>query len=191
MSMSGIFARIVALIGAAALAWRRRQGAAAEPAWAARRWCRGKTAGRAPDAEDASARGWSDGQKPVAAPGLEVNAFATGLNIRAGSRCCPMATSCGRVEPGRGPGPERVRLCHAGHDAARRALGVSANRITLLRDRDGDGVAETRGAFMEGLSQPFGMALVATLFMSATPTAWSPSPMRRARTASPPRGANS
>ena len=33
MSMSGIFARIVALIGAAALAWRRRQGAAPEPAW--------------------------------------------------------------------------------------------------------------------------------------------------------------
>ncbi len=45
-----------------------------------------------------------------------------------------------------------------------RALGVSANRITLLRDRDGDGVAETRETFMEGLSQPFGMALIGDTF---------------------------
>ena len=36
----------------------------------------------------------------------------------------------------------------------------SANRITLLRDADGDGVAETRTAFIEGLHSPFGMALV-------------------------------
>ena len=47
---------------------------------------------------------------------------------------------------------------------APRALGVSADRITLLRDRDGDGVAEGRGIFMEGLSQPFGMALVGDTF---------------------------
>ena len=45
-----------------------------------------------------------------------------------------------------------------------RALGVSANRITLLRDKDGDGVAERRSAFMEGLSQPFGMALIGNTF---------------------------
>ena len=45
-----------------------------------------------------------------------------------------------------------------------RALGASANRITLLRDKDGDGVAEHRSAFMEGLSQPFGMALIGDTF---------------------------
>ncbi|MDH5539423.1 MAG: sorbosone dehydrogenase family protein, partial [Rhizobacter sp.] len=44
------------------------------------------------------------------------------------------------------------------------ALGQSANRITLLRDADGDGVAETRETFLEGLSQPFGMALVGDSF---------------------------
>jgi glucose/arabinose dehydrogenase len=44
------------------------------------------------------------------------------------------------------------------------ALGDSANRITLLRDTDGDGIAEKRGAFMEGLNQPFGMALVGDIF---------------------------
>ena len=43
----------------------------------------------------------------------------------------------------------------------RAGAGVpSANRITLLRDADGDGVAETRTAFLEGLNSPFGMALV-------------------------------
>jgi glucose/arabinose dehydrogenase len=36
----------------------------------------------------------------------------------------------------------------------------SANRITLLRDTDGDGVADRRSAFLEGLNSPFGMALV-------------------------------
>ena len=40
----------------------------------------------------------------------------------------------------------------------------SANRITLLRDADGDGVPEMREIFLEGLSQPFGMALVGDTF---------------------------
>jgi glucose/arabinose dehydrogenase len=36
----------------------------------------------------------------------------------------------------------------------------SANRITLLRDADGDGIAETRTVFLENLNSPFGMTLV-------------------------------
>jgi len=44
------------------------------------------------------------------------------------------------------------------------AAGVSANRITLLRDADGDGVAEIREVFLEGLNQPFGMALLGDTF---------------------------
>src|SRR5687767_11834032 len=44
------------------------------------------------------------------------------------------------------------------------AAGVSPNRITRLRDADGDGVAETRDVFLEGLNQPFGMALVGDTF---------------------------
>ena len=45
-----------------------------------------------------------------------------------------------------------------------RAMGESANRITLLRDRDGDGVAEVQDVFMEGLNQPFGMSLIGNRF---------------------------
>ncbi|HMK00947.1 MAG TPA: sorbosone dehydrogenase family protein, partial [Reyranella sp.] len=44
------------------------------------------------------------------------------------------------------------------------AMGVSANRITLFRDSDGDGVAETQHVFLEGQNQPFGMALVGDTF---------------------------
>jgi hypothetical protein len=43
----------------------------------------------------------------------------------------------------------------------------SANRITLLRDADGDGVAETRSVFLSGLNAPFGMALVGNTFYVA------------------------
>src|SRR5262249_54675349 len=43
----------------------------------------------------------------------------------------------------------------------------SANRITLLRDADGDGVAETRSAFLTGLNSPFGMALIGNDFYVA------------------------
>jgi glucose/arabinose dehydrogenase len=44
------------------------------------------------------------------------------------------------------------------------AVGVSPNRITLLRDANGDGVAETGETFLDGLSQPFGMALLGDTF---------------------------
>ena len=49
------------------------------------------------------------------------------------------------------------------------AVGPSPNRITLLSDKDGDGVAEIRGVFLDGLNQPFGMALVGeTFYVGAT-----------------------
>jgi glucose/arabinose dehydrogenase len=44
------------------------------------------------------------------------------------------------------------------------AVGPSPNRITLLKDKDGDGVAEIRNVFLDGLNQPFGMALVDDTF---------------------------
>src|SRR5471030_2208371 len=80
MSLSGIFARIVALIGAAALLWRRLQGAAPTPAWGSATVVPvAKPQGAIPTLKMPSAKGWTGDQKPVAAPGLKVNAFATGL----------------------------------------------------------------------------------------------------------------
>src|SRR5437764_15396634 len=81
MRLSDVFARIVALIGAAALQWRRLQGAAPAPAWGSAPVVpAAKPQGALPTLKMPTARGWRDGQTPVAAPGLKVNAFATGLD---------------------------------------------------------------------------------------------------------------
>src|SRR3954451_12891477 len=80
MNFSSIFAKIVALIGGAALMWRRLQTAAPEPAWGSAPVVpAAKPQGAIPTLKMPTAKGWSDGQIPVAAPGLKVNAFATGL----------------------------------------------------------------------------------------------------------------
>ena len=78
--MSGIFARIVALIGAVAIQWRRLQGGAPEPAVGSTPVIPpARPQGSIPTLKMPTARGWAQGQSPVAAPGLKVNAFATGL----------------------------------------------------------------------------------------------------------------
>src|SRR6266550_4397576 len=166
MSLSGIFARIVALIGAVALLWRRLQGAAPEPAWGSAPVVpAAKPQGSIPTLKMPTAKGWSDGQKPVVAPGLKVNAFATGLEHPRWISVLPNGDVL-VAEASQIPGPVKNVFGYAMQATMRRAaaLGVSANRITLFRDRDGDGVAEQRGIFMEGLSQPFGMALVESTF---------------------------
>jgi glucose/arabinose dehydrogenase len=166
MSLSGIFARIVALIGGGALLWRRMQGAVPEPAWgSAPAIPAGRPQGAIPTLKMPSAQGWSDGQKPVAAPGLQVNAFATGLEHPRWIYGLPNGDVL-VAEASQVPSPVRTVFGYAMQATMRRAraLGVSANRITLLRDRDGDGVAETSTIFMEGLNQPFGMALVGDTF---------------------------
>ena len=166
MSLSGIFARIVALIGAAALLWRRLQGAAPEPAWGSAPVVPvAKPQGRIPTLKMPTARGWTDGQMPVAAPGLKVNAFATGLKHPRWIDVLPNGDVL-VAESNQVAGPVRSVFSYAMQATMRRAraLGVSANRITLLRDTDGDGIAEKREVFMEGLNQPFGMALLGDTF---------------------------
>jgi glucose/arabinose dehydrogenase len=166
MSFSGIVARIVALIGGAALLWRRMHGAAPEPAWGSAPVVpAAKPQGAIPTLRMPTAKGWADGQKPVAAPGLKVNAFATGLEHPRWICVLPNGDVL-IAEAMEVSGPVRSVFDYAKQATMRRAaaLGVSANRITLLRDRDGDGVAETREVFMEGLNQPFGMALSGDTF---------------------------
>ena len=166
MSFSSMFARGVALVGAGALAWRKTQGAQPEPAWgAAPEIPAAKPQGAIPTLKMPTARGWEKGQLPVAGPGLKVNAFASGLDHPRWIEVLPngdvLIAEATQVE-----GRPRSVFHYAMQATMRRAaaLGVSANRITLLRDRDGDGVAEIRGTFMEGLNQPFGMALVGDTF---------------------------
>ena len=166
MNVSSVFARIVAVIGAAALQWRRLQGGPPEGAWGSAPVVpEAKPQGAIPTLKMPTAQGWAAGAKPVAAPGLKVNAFATGLEHPRWIEVLPNGDVL-VAESTQIPGPVRSVFGYAMQATMRRAdaLGVSANRITLLRDSDGDGIAETRKTFMEGLNQPFGMALLGDTF---------------------------
>jgi glucose/arabinose dehydrogenase len=166
MSLSGVFARVVALIGAGALRWRRMQGAQPQAAWGSAPVVpEAKPQGAFPTLKMPTARGWREGQMPVAAPGLKVNAFAAGLEHPRWIDVLPNGDVL-VAESTQVAGPSRSVFHYAMQATMRRAdaLGVSADRITLLRDLDGDGIAEKRGTFMANLSQPFGMALVGDTF---------------------------
>jgi glucose/arabinose dehydrogenase len=142
------------------------QGAAPEPAWGSAPVVPvAKPQGAIPTLKMPTARGWSDGQIPVAAPGLKVNAFATGLQHPRWIHVLPNGDVL-IAESNQVAGPVRSVFSYAMQATMRRAaaLGESANRITLLRDTDRDGIAEKRDIFMEGLNQPFGMALVGDTF---------------------------
>jgi glucose/arabinose dehydrogenase len=165
MSLSDIFARIVALIGAAAILLRRLRGGAHEPAFGSNPAIPAARRQGIPTLKMPTARGWTQGQTPVAAPGLKVNAFATGLQHPRWIHVLPNGDVL-VAEALSVPRPIKSAFDYAMFSTMKRAaaVGVSPNRITLLRDADGDGVAETREVFLEGLNQPFGMALVGDTF---------------------------
>jgi glucose/arabinose dehydrogenase len=163
---SGVFAQLVAMVGNAAIAWRRLQGTVREQAvGAAPKIPAARPQGALPTLKMPTARGWTHGQTPRAAPGLSVNAFATGLKHP--RWICVLPNGDVTVaEALTVPAQPRSVFSHAMVATMKRAAaaGVSPNRITLLRDTDGDGVAETHEVFLEGLNQPFGMALLGDTF---------------------------
>ena len=109
------------------------------------------------------AKGWPPGAMPAAAAGLSVSAYANGLDHPRWLYVLPNGDVL-VAETNAPPKPEDrkgLRGWVMKQVMKRAGAGVpSANRITLLRDTDGDGVAETRTVFLQGLSSPFGMALV-------------------------------
>jgi glucose/arabinose dehydrogenase len=109
----------------------------------------------------ASVVGWQNGAKPTAATGLQVQPFASGLDHPRWLTRLPngdVLVAETNSPPRKGGGIQgwvmRLLMGRAG------AGTPSANRITLLRDANGDGVAETKTALLTGLNSPFGMALV-------------------------------
>jgi glucose/arabinose dehydrogenase len=123
-----------------------------------------------PTVNVAPAVGWPEGGKPAAAPGLAVNAFADGLDHPRWLYVLPN----GDVLVAETNAPPRDEEDGGmigwieGLIMSRAGAGVtSANRITLLRDADGDGVAETRTVFLKALNSPFGMALIGQDFYVA------------------------
>ncbi len=116
-----------------------------------------------PTVNIAPARGWPDGVLPRAAQGTRVVAFARGLDHPRWLHVLPngdvlVAESNAPPKPA---GSAGLKDWVAGFVMKRAGAGVpSANRITLLRDTDGDGVADARSVLLSGLYSPFGMALV-------------------------------
>ena len=132
-----------------------------------------------------TARGWSPGATPAAAEGTRVAAFAQGLEhprwllvLPNGDVLVAETNAPPRPEDGSGIRGWFYRRYQ------KQAGGAvpSPDRITLLRDSDGDGVAETRTAFLSGLRSPFGMALVGDVLYVANSDAIVRFPYREGQT---------
>jgi len=121
------------------------------------------TAALIPTVHIAPAQGWPAGTQPTPMQGLRVTALATGLDHPRWLLVLPngdvlVAESNAPPKPDDAKGIKGWAMTLVMKWAG---AGVpSADRITLLRDADGDGIAETRTTFLENLHSPFGMALV-------------------------------
>ncbi|HET9426626.1 MAG TPA: sorbosone dehydrogenase family protein [Gemmatimonadaceae bacterium] len=121
------------------------------------------TRSKIPTVNVAKVVGWSGKDHPVAVPGTTVNAFADKLDHPRWLHVLPNGDVL--VAETNAPDRPEMRTGLRGwflrmfmHEGG--AGDPSANRITLLRDADGDGVAELRSPFITNLNSPFGMALV-------------------------------
>jgi glucose/arabinose dehydrogenase len=116
-----------------------------------------------PTVNIATAKGWPQDGKPKAKGNLSVNAFAKDLEHPRWLYVLPN----GDVLVAESNGPERPEDAKGVkgwiYKTVQKWAGAgiaSPDRITLLRDKDGDGVAETRTVFLKNLYSPFGMALI-------------------------------
>lgn len=116
-----------------------------------------------PTVNIAPAIGWPEGAKPIAANGTQVAAFAEDLDHPRWLYVLPngdvlVAETAAPPKPEDGNG---IRGWVMKKVMGRAGSTVpSPNRITLLRDKDHDGIAETRTVFLQNLNSPFGMTLV-------------------------------
>jgi glucose/arabinose dehydrogenase len=125
-----------------------------------------------PTVKVAPAKGWPAGVTPKAAAGRQVSAFATDLQHPRWVYVLPngdvlVAETSAPKRPEEGKGIKGRAMSHFMKKAG--SAVPSANRITLFRDADGDGIAELRSVFLDGLNSPFGMDLVGnTLYVANT-----------------------
>jgi glucose/arabinose dehydrogenase len=139
-----------------------------------------------PTVKIAPAKGWPAGLTPRVAPGRRVNAFATGLQHPRWVYVLPngdvlVAETSAPPRPEDGKGIKGRAMTHYMKKAG--AAAPSANRITLLRDADNDGVAELRSVFLQGLNSPFGMELIGSDLYVANTDAVMRFPYREGDTA--------
>ena len=117
-----------------------------------------------PTVKVAPAVGWKAGEAPTPAQGMQVKAFATGLEHPRWLYVLPngdvLVAETNRPPTEDSPeNPIRAAFMKQAMEKAG-ATVPSPDRITLLRDKDGDGVAETKSVLLSNLFSPFGMSLV-------------------------------
>ena len=111
---------------------------------------------------------WPDGRLPVPAPGTRVNVFADNLDHPRWLYVLPNGDVLVAETNAPPNGIGGLKGWVMGIIMSRAGAAVpSADRITLLRDTTGDGVADFRSVFLENLYSPFGMALVDEQFYVA------------------------
>ena len=122
-----------------------------------------------PTVKVASVVGWKDGVQPTPASGTKVNAFAKGLEHPRWLYELPNGDILVAETNFEMQGLDgSIKGWFAKHFLTKAgATGKSPNRITLLRDADGDGVAELKSVFLSDLYSPFGMALIGETFYVA------------------------
>jgi glucose/arabinose dehydrogenase len=118
-----------------------------------------------PTVHIAPAQGWPAGAQPQAPAGFRVTALQRGLEHPRWLYLLPngdvLVAESNAPKPPPGDEEKGIRAFVMKQVMKRAGAGVpSPDRIVLLRDADGDGVAETRSVFLAGLHSPFGMALV-------------------------------
>lgn len=171
MDTSAIFARFVALVGAAAVAIRHSGDGPRPPVFGTKPEIpAAKPQGSIPTLKMPTAKGWENGHKPKAAAGVKVNAFATGLDHPRNMLVLPNGDVLVAESMGESGKPDSLfGLAMESTMKRAKASGISPNRITLLRDADGDGVAEARHVLIENVRQPYGMVLLGeTLYVGAS-----------------------
>ena len=118
------------------------------------------------------AKGWPANATPTPAEGLTITAFARGLDHPRWLYVLPNGdVLVAETNAPKRPDDNKGIKGWFFKKFQKKAGGAvpSANRITLLRDADGDGMAETRSVLLAGLTSPFGMALVeGTLYVANT-----------------------
>lgn len=111
----------------------------------------------------ADATGWPAGKQPLAAKGLGVNAFARGLDHPRWLYVLPNGDVLVAETNAPKPASGRFSVFDFFKEHIMKAVGArgqSANRITLLRDTNHDGIADQRSTLIDGLNSPFGMAYI-------------------------------
>ncbi len=139
-----------------------------------------------------TAKGWGQDERPTTGDGMQVGVFASNLDHPRWLYVLPNGDVL-VAETNAPPRPDDARGVRGFFFKyfQKKAGGAvaSANRITLLRDQDGDGVAEIRTVFLAGLNSPFGMALIGATFYVANTDALVSFPYEEGQTSihAPPR----